>query len=87
METAKRDEILARILELKKKQDPTMLEKLKVIRFYYNTEKLEKERIYKEVPWPKKDVDSILEDLDKERQKPRPKRYYVSLKEPLEEGY
>jgi hypothetical protein len=39
------------------------------------------------VPWPKKDVDSILEDLDKERQKPRPKGYYVSLKEPLEEGY
>jgi hypothetical protein len=75
------------ILEIKSKVNPTTLEKFKLIRYYMNHEKYSKDRIVSELPsWPKGDVQQIIEEIEKENQKPLPKRYFVSLKEPLDDN-
>ena len=64
-----------------------MLDKLKVVRYYLNHEKLPADEIYEELKsWPRPTVEKIIAELEKENQKPKPKRYYVSLKEPLEDS-
>ncbi|MBD3204116.1 hypothetical protein GF327_07505 [Candidatus Woesearchaeota archaeon] len=71
---------------IRAKKEPTTLEKLKLIRYYFNKLKYTEEKIFEELSsWNKQEVENIISDVKKENQKPRPKRYYVSLKEPLED--
>ena len=74
------------IIIIKNKKNPTPTEKYKLIRFYVNVLKMDTEKIYSQVPqWKKEDVDKIVKEVEAENLKPTPKRYYVSLKEPMDE--
>lgn len=82
------DKARASILALKQRQRPTSLEMLKLIRFYINHEKHSNARILEELAhWDRESVEKTIEHVEKENQKPKPKRFYVSLKEPLEDTY
>ncbi|MBU0758292.1 MAG: hypothetical protein KKF44_09560 [Nanoarchaeota archaeon] len=73
--------------EIKVKDNPTSLERLKLVRFFVNSEKYTEEKIYSELAhWPRQDVENSIHEVIKENSRPRPKRYYVSLKEPLEDS-
>jgi hypothetical protein len=72
---------------IKNKEKPTKTEMRKYIRYLINVKKLDAENVYEDVPhWEKDEVDKAIKDIERENSKPTPKRYYVSLKEPLEEG-
>jgi hypothetical protein len=76
-------------LEMKKiraKKAPNAVELQKYIRYLINVRKYDPESIYEDVPlWKKDEVEKVIKDVERENSKPAPKRYYVSLKEPLDE--
>ena len=62
------------------------VEVLKYIRYAINVKKYPNEKIYEILShWDKDKVNSAISKVEKENAAPRPKRYYVSLKEPLED--
>ncbi len=71
---------------IKGKKNPSRFEVLKYVRYMINVEKAEPESIHNLVSsWRTEEVDKAIKEVEQENAKPRPKRYYVSLKEPLEE--
>ncbi len=82
-----KQEVKKNMENIRKKENPTTLEKMKLIRYYVNHEKYSESRILKLLKeWPEDEVMNIIDDVKKEDLKPKPKRYYVSLKEPLEDS-
>lgn len=74
--------------KIKEKSEPSTVEIYKYIRFLINVKKLGKEEVFNDVKtWDKEKVENVIKEVERENSKPKPKRYYVSLKEPLEENY
>ena len=74
---------------IKEKPRPSLLEKTNYLRYVlqnFKQDQLERELRELRVAWRKAVVDGILADLKEEAKKGSggPKRYYVSLREPLE---
>ena len=73
---------------IKEKPRPSLLEKTNYLRYVlqnFKQDQLERELRELRAAWGKAVVDGILADLKEEAKKGSgPKRYYVSLREPLE---
>ncbi len=75
-----------RMNEIKAKDDPSHVEIHKYVRYLINVKKYAGEEVLEDVPhWELGKVESSIKSVERENSKPRPKRYYVSLKEPLED--
>jgi hypothetical protein len=73
--------------EIKNKTHPTALEKVKLIRYYINVYEHPEDKILEILKhWNPDEVKEHLMGVLKENSKKPPKRYYVSLKEPLEDS-
>ncbi len=76
------------IEDLKNKAAPSTVEIYKYVRYLVNAKKYSEDEVYEDVPgWEKEKVEKAIKEVERENSKPKPKRYYVSLKEPLEENY
>ncbi|MEM2131366.1 MAG: hypothetical protein QXR96_02500 [Candidatus Woesearchaeota archaeon] len=72
--------------KLREKRTPTIMEVQKLVRYYTNVKKYDSEKIFEELNnWKKDDVEKAIKEVERENSKPKPKRYYVSLKEPMDE--
>jgi transcription initiation factor IIE alpha subunit len=71
--------------QLKSKKAPSTVDIQKYVRYLTNVLKYDEESIYEDVPhWNKDAVGKAIKEVERENQKPKPKRYFVSLKEPLD---
>lgn len=83
----KMDDVQETMNAIKQKKNPDTLEVKKYVRYLVNIEKFTTEQIMKNVShWDADMVERALKDVERENAKPAPKRYYVSLKEPLEDS-
>ena len=74
--------------DIKNKESPTTVDIYKYVRYLINIKKYPDDDVYQDVlNWDKEKVSSAIKEVKRENLKPKPKRYYVSLKEPLEENY
>lgn len=74
--------------QIRNKTDPSHIEVHKYVRYMINKESYTAEEVLDELAdWPLEKVETAIKDVERENSKPRPKRYYVSLKEPLEERF
>ena len=81
------DDIEFKMNEIKSKSRPTDSEIRKYVRYSMNVRKLDNDHIMDECQdWGLAKIESTIKDVERENQKPRPQRYYVSLKDPLEGG-
>ena len=81
------EEVQKKMAKLKSVKKPSYLEVRKYIRYLINVNKYSPEQVLDEVMhWPLSFVEKAMKEVERENQKPKPKRYYVSLKEPLEDG-
>ena len=72
---------------VKSNVSPSASEKLKLVRYFINHEKYSHDKVLSELSrWPAEEVEKIIKDIERENQKPLPKRYYVSLKGPLDDA-
>lgn len=79
------DKLMNQIKEIK---DPSTVEIYKYVRYLINVKKYSKDEVFADVAnWEKEKIENALKEVERENLKPKPKRYYVSLKEPLEENY
>ena len=80
------EKLKAEIEVIKFKDAPTKDDKILFCKYYLDAKG--EEGLMKNLPksWDKEEVKEILKQLKMER-KPLPKRYYVSLKEPLEDTF
>ena len=73
---------------LKNKDDPVYTEIRRYVRYLINVKKYGEEKIYGDVAhWDREAVEKAIKDVERENMKPKPKRYFVSLKEPLEDNF
>ncbi|NTV24204.1 MAG: hypothetical protein HGA85_07615 [Nanoarchaeota archaeon] len=81
------DDVKKEMESLKAKLVPTSVEIIKYVRYLKNVLKYDDESIYVDVPkWKREEIEKALKEVERENSKPKPKRYYVSLKEPLDDG-
>ncbi len=79
-------EIQEKMAKLKKIEKPSFLEVRKYVRYLTNIKKFSAEQIMEEVMhWQLSFVERAIKEVERENTKPKPKRYYVSLKKPLED--
>ena len=79
-------EIQEKMVKLKAIKKPSYLEVRKYIRYLINVNKYSPEDVINEVMhWPLSFVEKAIKQVERENLKPKPKRYYVSLKKPLED--
>ena len=72
--------------DIKKKESPSHVDMHKYIRYAINVKKFSNEEVLEDVAhWPLEKVQTNIKEVERENSKPKPKRYYVSLKEPLED--
>jgi len=80
-------EIEEMMKEISKKDYPSVIEVRKYIRYLINVKKMDEDEIFANVShWNKDVVENAIKLTKRENAKPKPKRYYVSLKEPLEDA-
>ena len=80
------DSVKAEMDAIKKKRLPNKVEIQKYVRYLINVLKFDAESVHDDLKhWDKEKVETAIKDVQRENLKPKPKRYYVSLKEPLEE--
>ena len=80
------DDIELKMDEIKKKARPTDSEVKKYIRYMMNVKKYSNEQVMDECQdWGLAKIEHAIKEVELENSKPRPQRYYVSLKEPLED--
>ncbi len=73
--------------KIKLDKSPNIIDMKKYIRYAMNIHKKDPDEIKEELNhWDKEKVEKTIKSVERERQKPKPKRYYVSLKEPLEDS-
>ena len=73
--------------QIRKKDHPTALDQVKLIRYYINVYEHPEEKIMELLShWDPKEVKAHFGKVHEEKAKQPPKRYYVSLKEPLEDS-
>ncbi|MCM2325798.1 MAG: hypothetical protein NDI94_05010 [Candidatus Woesearchaeota archaeon] len=81
------DDVEQKMNLLKEKKDPGEQDVRKYVRYLLNVKKHSEEQVKDDLKhWKPAMVESAIKDVERENQKPRPQRYYVSLKEPLEDG-
>ncbi|MEM3373605.1 MAG: hypothetical protein QXE31_00115 [Candidatus Woesearchaeota archaeon] len=72
--------------KLREKKSPTIMEVQRLVRYYINVKKYDSEKIFEDLShWNKEDVEKAIKEVERENSKPKPQRYYVSLKEPMDE--
>jgi len=82
------EEVEKKMEEIKVLKDPDRFQAQKYIRYLINVKKYAGEEVMEDVEhWPLEIVERAIKEVERENSKPKPKRYYVSLKEPLEEKY
>ncbi|MFH2020034.1 MAG: hypothetical protein ABIJ34_01355 [archaeon] len=82
------EEVEKVMVEISKKENPTQNDIQKYVRYLINVKKYTDEKIYEELSkWDEEKLAKAIKEVARENSKPRPKRYYVSLKEPLEESF
>lgn len=80
------EEIAEAMKQLKSKKSPSTIEVQKYVRYLINVLKYDPDSIFDEVShWNRSDVEKAVKEVERENSKPRPQRYYVSLKEPIGE--
>ena len=80
------EEVKEEMQKIKSKKSPTIFEIQKYVRYLVNVLKYDSDSVFEDVPnWDKKQVEKAIKEVERENSKPRPQRYYVSLKEPLDE--
>lgn len=80
------EEVAKKMAKLKKIEKPSFLEVRKYVRYLTNIKKFSPEEVVEEVMhWPLSFVEKAIKQVERENLKPKPKRYYVSLKKPLED--
>jgi hypothetical protein len=80
------DDVASEMKKLKSKKDPTVVDVRKYVRYMINVLKYDADSVYEDVPhWKKAEVAKAMKEVERENSKPRPQRYYVSLKEPMGE--
>lgn len=81
------EDVEKRMNELKALDSPSIIEAQKYIRYLINVKKYAPEEVLEDVEhWPLEKVAHAIKKVERENLKPKPKRYYVSLKEPLEDS-
>ena len=81
------NDVKEKIAKLKAIKQPSYLEVRKYVRYLINVKKYSPEEVMEDVMhWPLSFVEKAIKEVERENLKPKPKRYYVSLKEPLEDG-
>ena len=81
-----KDDVEQRMLELKNKEEPTQVDMYKYIRYLINVKEMSNEEVIEETRhWPLEKITNAINRVERENAKPKPKRYYVSLKEPLDD--
>ena len=81
------DDVAEKMSAIKAMENPSIPEIKKYIRYAINVLKFDGTELLEDVGhWNLETVERIIKDVQRENLKPKPKRYYVSLKEPLEEG-
>lgn len=72
--------------KLRETKNPTIMDIQKLVRYYINVKKYDSEKILEDLShWNKEEVEKAIKEVERENSKPKPQRYYVSLKEPLDE--
>ena len=80
------EEVKEEMQKIKSKKSPTIFEMQRYVRYLVNVLKYDSDSVFEDVPkWDKKEVEKAIKEVERENSKPRPQRYYVSLKEPLDE--
>lgn len=87
METKVNDKTKAAMEAIRLKQNPTREEKLKYLRFYLKNIGTKEKAIGELSSWGKAEILELIKEIELEKKKTMPKRYYVSLKEPLEDEF
>ena len=78
-------DVQASMNEIRNKLEPTQIEVHKYVRYLINVQNYSAERVMEKVPdWSLDKVETAIKDVERANNQPRPKRYYVSLKEPLD---
>jgi len=67
--------------------NPNELEKKKYLRYLISQGSMAKKRPELEKRWGQRQVSELIEEIESENKKPNPRKYYVSLKEPLDENF
>ncbi len=79
------EDVESAMKQLKSKKSPSVIEVQKYVRYLINVLKYDEESVFEDVShWNKPDVEKAIKEVERENSKPRPQRYYVSLKEPME---
>ncbi len=80
------EDVKEEMAKIRAKKSPAAFELQKYVRYLMNVLKYDSEAVFEDVPhWDKKAVENAVREVERENLKPTPKRYYVSLKEPLED--
>ena len=80
-------EIETKMNELKAKDNPSIIDAQKYVRYLINVKHYSPEEVLEDVQhWLLEIVEKAIKEVERENMKPKPKRYYVSLKEPLEDS-
>ncbi len=81
------EDVAIEMNKIKAKKNPTVMEIRRYVRYAVNVLKYDSEKLYEEVVhWKKEELEKEIKEVERENLKPKPKRYYVSLKDPLEDG-
>lgn len=79
------EDVKEEMKKIKSKKNPSVVDIQRYVRYMVNVNKYDEDSIYEDVPhWKKDDVKKAITEVERENSKPRPQRYFVSLKEPLE---
>lgn len=82
------DDVEEKMIQIKNMQNPSEVDIHKYIRYLMNVKKYSGEEVFDDVGhWELAKVESSIRMVESANSKPRPKRYFVSLKEPLETNY
>jgi hypothetical protein len=80
------ENIESEMKKIRSKKSPNVLELQKYVRYLVNARKYDADSVYEDVPdWNRSEIEKALKEIERENSKPKPQRYYVSLKEPLDE--
>jgi hypothetical protein len=80
------DDVQTRMNNIHNLKNPNSVEVLKYIRYLINVKDYDPDQVYEDVThWDKSKIAMAIKDVYKENNRPKPKRYYVSLKDPLNE--
>jgi len=82
------NDVEIRMNEIKHNRNASTIEIYRLVRYLINVQEYNNSRIFDELVYFDEDkINQAIKKVETENSKPKPKRYYVSLKEPLEDNY